>query len=171
MIKELFLKNFNLKTYKVFKKTVGLDRKLLMANYWSVFKGFLDPKFSFTFAQIDNKFYLGVVRSYIKATRYFIKGFLVNLKRRAKRRRISSRTILKAYYRAYKVRLFIDHLANMYENPLKKPDYYYKGYHTVVRMSFLRYIAVFCMKIFVLSNKIYANRVLRIVDHSSFFRL
>ena len=166
--KALFYRAFAASTYRIFKKNPGPDKKLAMYNYWRDFKETTEPKFAFTFSQVDNKFYLGVVRSYMKAIRYFIKSFLRELGAKMRSGEVEKETVLAGLYGAYRVRVFIDYLAKVYEQPLKKPDYYFKGYRTAVRMSFFRYITIFCTKIFILANKAYAGKNFKIHNHASF---
>lgn len=169
--KELFLKNFAAQTYHFFKKDVGRDKKLAMTNYWKVFKDYIDPNFSFSYPHLDRQFYLGVVRSCIGAIMGFIGSFFKGAMLASRSDNVHIKSICKALHHVHAVIALIKHLANIYERPFRKPDYYFRGYRTVLRMSFFRHLTIFCMKIFILANRAFLPSSKMIKDHSSFFLL
>jgi hypothetical protein len=98
-------------------------------------------------------------------------SFLTNKISEYRRGGIDSKAVLKAFHDAHSVRALVVHLAKRYETPLKAPDYYFPGYRLFLRLSFFRHLVLFCMKIFILTNRIFCGKDLLVDNPDAFLKL
>jgi hypothetical protein len=170
--RELFLEQFSALTLKHFFKDYSPDKKLCMFNYWRDFNEILKSDFSFSYSPVvSNNFYRGVIRTYMKSIKIFMGVFLKKLKFFLKSRNIKFKVALRGFYGIYKAYSMVDYLSTLYLKPLCKPDYYFPGYRSVLRTTFFRCLSMFCMKIFVLVNKVFAEGSLKVKSSAGFFFL